>query len=451
MSGNGMLVEANTIGSIPATFCSAEAAAGSQVIIGAMSTVLPAQQEASLLDRLRALESEYLLQNYARYPVALHRGKGCYVYDTAGKRYLDFITGIGVNALGHAHPRLVRAIREQAALLLHSSNLYYSEYQGPLAERLAKISGLQRTFFCNSGAESIEGAMKMIRAHGRKINPEKYEIVSLDNSFHGRTLGALSITGQAKYRNDFEPLLPGARFVAPNDTAALEAAVSERTAGIVIEWVQGEGGIYPMSLEYARRARELADRYDALLVFDEIQCGVGRVGKYFAYQLAEPAILPDIMVAAKPLACGIPLGVIVANERAAKSIGAGMHGSTFGGGPLACRVALEFLDILEGLLPSIRESGEYFRFKLEELKTRYSIIREIRGYGLMVGVDLSIPGKQIVLDAMEQGLLLNCTHETVLRFLPPYIVSQPEIDRAVRILNRALKTAARAAKPQPIA
>jgi acetylornithine/N-succinyldiaminopimelate aminotransferase len=413
-----------------------------------MSTVSPAQQEASVLDSLRALESEYLLQNYARYPIAIHRGKGCYAYDTAGKRYLDFITGIGVNALGHAHPRLVRAIREQAALLLHSSNLYYSEFQGPLAERLAKISGLQRTFFCNSGAESMEGAMKMIRAHGRKIHPEKYEIVSLHNSFHGRTFGALSITGQEKYRKDFEPLLAGAKFVPPNDVVALEQAVSERTAGIVIEWIQGEGGIYPMSVEYARKARELATRYDALLVFDEIQCGVGRTGKYFAYQLADPVVLPDIMVAAKPLACGIPLGVVVANERAARSIAAGMHGSTFGGGPLACRVAIEFLEILEGLLPQIQKTGAYFRVKLEELKKRYSFIQEIRSHGLMVGVELSIPGKQIVLDAMQQGLLLNCTHETVLRFLPPYIVTEQEIDRAVRILNRVLRVAP---KSQPAA
>src|ERR1700730_3021782 len=406
-----------------------------------MSTVSPAQQEASVLERRRALESEYLLQNYARYPIAIHRGKGCYAYDTAGKRYLDFITGIGVNALGHAHPRLLRAIREQAALLLDSSNLYYSEYQSPLAERLAKISGLQRTFFCNSGSESIEGAMKMIRAHGRKIHPEKYEIVSLHNSFHGRTFGALSITGQEKYRKDFEPLLAGAKFVPPNDVVALEQAVCERTAGIVIEWIQGEGGICPMSVEYARKARDLATRYDALLVFDEIQCGVGRTGRYFAYQLADPVVLPDIMVAAKPLACGIPLGVIVANERAAQSIAAGMHGSTFGGGPLACRVAIEFLDILEGLLPQIEKTGAYFRMKLEELQKRYSFIQEIRCHGLMVGVELSVPGKQIVQDAMQQGLLLNCTHETVLRFLPPYIVTQPEIDRAVRILNRVLKTA----------
>jgi acetylornithine/N-succinyldiaminopimelate aminotransferase len=411
--------------------------------MNAMSTVSTVQPEASVLDRIRALESQYLLQNYARYPLVLHRGKGCYAYDTAGKRYLDFIAGIGVNALGHAHPRLVKAIREQAGLMLHTSNLYYHEYQGPLAERLARISGLQRTFFCNSGTEAMEGALKMARAHGHKISPEKYEVVSLHNSFHGRTLGALSITGQEKYRTDFEPLLPGARFVPANDLVALEQAVSDRTAAIVIEWIQGEGGIFPMTTEYARKARELADRYDALLVFDEIQCGVGRVGKYFAYQLADPVVMPDIMVAAKPLAIGIPLGVIVANERAARAIGSGMHGSTFGGGPLACRVATEFLDILEGLLPHIEQIGEYFRRKLEELQPRFPFIKEVRGRGLMVGVDLNIPGKQIVLDAMADGLLINCTHDTVLRFLPPYIVTEKEVDRAVRILAKAFKAAAK--------
>jgi acetylornithine/N-succinyldiaminopimelate aminotransferase len=405
------------------------------------STVSPGQEDSSVLDRVRALESEYVLQNYARYPLMLDRGKGCYVFDPSGKRYLDFITGIGVNALGHAHPRLVKVIREQAGRMLHSSNLYYHAYQGPLADRLAKASGLQRTFFCNSGAESMEGALKMVRAHGRKINREKFEIVSLNNSFHGRTLGALSITGQEKYRHDFEPLLPGARFVPPNDVVALEQVVSERTAGIVMELIQGEGGIFPMSNEYVRKARELADRYDALLVFDEIQCGVGRTGKHFAYQLSDPVVLPDIMVAAKPLACGIPMGVIVANERAASSIASGMHGTTFGGGPLACRVALEFLDILDGLLPHIDQVGSYFRSKLEELRKQFSFIREVRGQGLMIGVDLSIPGKQIVLDAMDHGLLMNCTHETVLRFLPPYIATEREIDRAVKILQRVLKLA----------
>ncbi len=385
------------------------------------------------------LEKQYLLQNYSRYPVVLRRGKGCYVYDTAGKRYLDLIAGIGVNALGYAHPRILRVIQQQAALLIHSSNLYYHEYQGPLAKRLAEASGLQRSFFCNSGTEAIEGALKMARAHGNRISPDKYEIISLDNSFHGRSLGALSVTGQAKYRKDFEPLLAGVRFVPRNDTGALEAAVGPNTAGIVLEWIQGEGGVYPLSAEYARRARELADRHNALLIFDEIQCGVGRPGTYFAYQLAEPPVMPDIVTAAKPLACGLPLGAIIANEKAAAAIAAGMHGTTFGGGPLACRVALEFFHVLDGLLPQIHHVGGCFRHELQSLMRHFSFIKEIRGYGLMIGMELDMPGKQFVLDGMEEGLLLNCTHETVLRFLPPYVISEPEVDRAVRVLRKLFK------------
>jgi acetylornithine/N-succinyldiaminopimelate aminotransferase len=387
------------------------------------------------------LEKEYLLQNYARYPLVLARGKGCYLYDTAGKRYLDFITGIGVNALGHAHPRLVKVIREQAALLIHTSNLYYHRYQGLLAKRLAEMSGLQRAFFCNSGTEAIEGALKMIHSHGRAISPEKFEVIALENSFHGRSLGALSITGTPKYREPFEPLVPGARFIAANDLAALEAAFSDRTAGIVMELIQGEGGIYPVTHEFAARARELADRHDALLVADETQCGVGRAGTYFAYQRAYPIILPDVMVTAKPLACGIPLGVIMANERAAASIKPGMHGSTFGGGALACRVALEFCDMLDELLPQIQRVGGYFHVVLNDLARKHGFVKEVRGFGLMLGIELAIPGKQIVLDCMEQGLLINCTHDTVLRILPPFIATEKEVDAAAKILGRVLAKA----------
>ena len=382
------------------------------------------------------LEREYVLQNYARYPLVLARGKGCYVYDLEGRRYLDFIAGIGVNALGHAHPRILAVIREQAGLLIHTSNLYYNLYQGPLAKRLAEISGLQRTFFANTGTEAMEGALKMVHAHGRAIHPDKYEIVSLENSFHGRTLGALSITGQAKYREPFEPLIPGVKFVPVNDIAALEAAFSERTAGIVLEMIQGEGGIYPLTHEFVVKARELADRYNALLVADEIQCGVGRTGTYFAYQRSHPVILPDVMAAAKPLACGIPLGVIVANERAAAAIKPGMHGSTFGGGALACRVALEFLDVLDELLPSIQRVGGYFHVVLNELARKHGFVKEVRGFGLMLGMELAVPGKQIVLDAMAEGLRINCTHETVLRFLPPYIATEKEVDQAVKTLGK---------------
>jgi acetylornithine/N-succinyldiaminopimelate aminotransferase len=406
-----------------------------------MSSASTEAAEVAQLDRVRQIEQDYLLQNYARYPLLLERGKGCYVYDSQGNRYLDLISGIGVNSLGYAHPRITRVIRQQAGLLIHTSNLYFHEYQGRLAERIAKISGLQRSFFCNSGAEAMEGGLKMIRSHGQAINPDKFEIVSLENSFHGRTLGALSVTGQPKYRQDFEPLLPGVRFVPRNDLCALEQVVSEKTAGILLEFIQGEGGILASSEAFVRKARELADRHNALLLFDEIQCGVGRPGTYFAYQLIEPAVLPDIMVAAKPLACGIPLGVIATNERAAAAIKTGMHGSTYGGGPLACRVALEFLDILEELLPSINNVGGYFRMRLTELARRHSFIKEVRGPGLMIGVDLEFSGKQLVLDGMKEGLLFNCTHETVLRFLPPYILTEQDVDRAIQGLAKILKAA----------
>jgi len=404
-----------------------------------MDTQSAPVQEQSLAAQVMDLERQYLVQNYSRYPLVLRRGKGCYVYDVNGKRYLDLISGIGVNALGHAHPRILRVIRSQAALMLHSSNLYYHEYQGPLAKRLAEASGLARAFFSNSGTEAVEGALKMALARGRAINPEKVEIISLDNSFHGRTLGALAITGQAKYREPFGTLLSGVRFVTRNDISALEQAASSRTAAIVLEWIQGEGGIYPLQAEFARRARQLADEHDALLIFDEIQCGIGRTGKFFAYQLTEPPVLPDVAVAAKPLAAGLPLGVILANEKAAAALGAGMHGSTFGGGPLACRVALEALDIIEEKLLHIHHVGGCFRMELQDLARHFSFIKEVRGFGLMIGMELDVPGRQIVLDGMAEGLLFNCTHETVLRFLPPYIITEQEIDRAVKTLSKVLK------------
>lgn len=382
------------------------------------------------------LERDYVLQNYARYPLVVARGKGCHVYDLDGKRYLDFITGIGVNALGHAHPRILKAIREQSARIIHTSNLYYNQYQGPLAKRLVEMSGLERAFFCNTGTEAVEGALKMAHSHGRAIHPEKYEVIALENSFHGRSMGALSITGQEKYRRDFEPLVPGARFVPLNDLAALEAAFSERTAGVVMELIQGEGGINPLTHEFILKARELADRHNALMIADETQCGVGRPGTYFAYQRSEPVVLPDVVVAAKPVACGIPLGFILANAKAAAAIKPGMHGTTFGGGPLACRVALEFLDILDELLPSVQRVGGYFHIRLNELARKHAFVKEVRGFGMMLGVELTIPGKQLVLDAMAEGLLINCTHETVLRFLPPYIATEKEVDQALKIVGK---------------
>jgi acetylornithine/N-succinyldiaminopimelate aminotransferase len=369
----------------------------------------------------------------------LARGRGAWLYDVEGKRYLDLISGIGVNALGHAHPRMLRVLREQAAKLIHSSNLYYHEYQGLLAERLAAVSGLQRTFFCNSGTEAMEASIKMVRAHGRSIHEEKFEIVALENSFHGRTMGALSVTGQTKYRAPFEPLLPGVKFIPFNDVEALENAVSDRTAGILIEPVQGEGGVYAVSEALMRKARELADRHNALLVFDEIQCGVGRVGTWFGYQRLNPAVMPDVMCSAKPIAAGLPLGFVIANEKAASSIAPGMHGSTFGGSALACRVAIEAMDIIGVMLPEIQRKGEYFRAKLDGLAKRHSFIKEVRVHGLMIGIELDRPGKELVIEAMKEGLLINCTHDAVIRFLPPFIISDREIDRAIRILGRIFK------------
>src|SRR4051794_37856871 len=407
------------------------------------ATTTPEPEVLSPFDQIKALEAQYLLQNYARYPLALRRGKGCYVYDLEGNRYLDLISGIGVNSLGYAHPRITKAVREQAGLLLHTSNLYYHEYQGRLAERLARASGLARSFFCNSGTEAMEGALKMIRSHGNTVGEGKHEIISLENSFHGRTLGAISITGQPKYRKDFEPLLPGARFVPPNDIAALEGAFSEKTAGLVLEFIQGEGGINPVSEEFVRKAKQLAEKYNALVVFDEIQCGVGRPGAYFAYQLLDPVLLPDVVIAAKPMACGIPLGAVVANEKAAATIKPGMHGSTYGGGPLACRVALEFFDVLDELLPSINSVGSYFRMRLTELMRKFPFIKEVRGSGLMIGVEIDFPCKQLVLDGIKNGLLFNCTHDTVLRFLPPYILTEGDTDRAISGLTKVFRGAKR--------
>lgn len=395
--------------------------------------------EKSFAEQIFELERRYLVQNYARLPVVLERGRGCYVYDVSGKRYLDLITGIGVNALGHAHPRILKVIKDQAGKLIHSSNLYYHPFQGPLAKRLAELSGLERCFFCNSGAEAMEAGLKMIRAHGSRLSPEKFEIVSLDNSFHGRTLGAISVTGQPKYRKDFEPLLAGVRFVPPNDVGALEQAVSDRTAGILLEGIQGEGGVRLIDAAFVRRARELADRFNALLLFDEIQCGVGRTGKFFSYQLLDPPPLPDIVTVAKPLACGLPFGAVIANEKAASTLPAGLHGSTFGGGALSCRVALEFLDILDEILPSIPRISGYFRLRLEDLARHYPFVKELRCYGLMIGIELAISCKSLVEDALSRGLLINCTQERVIRLLPPYILTEADVDRAIDILDKVFR------------
>ncbi|WP_031495024.1 aspartate aminotransferase family protein [Bryobacter aggregatus] len=388
------------------------------------------------LDEIQELEKSYLLQNYARYPLALASGKGVYVYDVEGNKYLDLLSGIGVNSLGHNHPRITKVIREQSAKLLHTSNLYYHEYQGKLAKKLTEVSGMDRAFFCNSGTEAVEGALKIARSHGRKIRPEKFHLIALENSFHGRTFGALSVTGQPKYRHDFEPLLPGVTFIQRDDEAALEAAFHENTAGIILEGIQGEGGVLPVSNSFLEKARALCDQFDAILIHDGIQCGVGRPGTYFSYQNLERPVFPDVVAFAKPISCGLPMGGILMKQRAADSLGAGMHGTTFGGGPLVCRVALEFFDILDDLLPHIRKTGEYFREELRELGKKHSFVKEVRGAGLIIGVELDMECKKMVTDGFEQGLLFNVTHDTVLRFLPAYILKEKHVDKAIKGLKK---------------
>jgi predicted acetylornithine/succinylornithine family transaminase len=394
-------------------------------------------EESRIIDR----EKQCLVQSYGRYPLVVDHGKGCHVCDLNNRSYVDFVTGLGVNALGHAHPRILKVIHEQVEKLVHSSNLYYHRYQGPLAERLVAMSGLQRAFFANTGTEAVEGALKIAKGYGRKRNPQKYGIVALNGSFSGRTLGSIAVTGQVKYREPFEPLIPGVTFVDPNDLYGLEAAVDENTAAILFEPILGEGGIIEITRAFAERAAELARQHDALLIFDEIQCGLGRTGKYFAYQWWDSsagggAILPDITLVAKPLAAGLPLGGILINDRAAEVITPGMHGTTFGGGALACRVALEFLDVLDELMPHIRETGDYFRGKLEELRDKYEFIQEVRGKGLMLALNLTVSGKPVVPQAQEAGLLINCTADTVLRFLPPYIIEKQHIDQLVATLDK---------------
>jgi len=371
-----------------------------------------------------------LLPVYSRPSIVMHRGEGCYLYDTGGRRYLDFITGIGVNALGHSHPRIVRTITNQAARCLHTSNLYHHEYQAPLARRLAEWSGLSHAFFSNSGTEAVEVALKAARAHGVRQNPRKVQFVALHNGYHGRSFGALSVTGRPAYREPFGPMLPGVTFVPANDLAALEASVTEETAGIILEPIQGEGGIHILNEAFLRSAARLAKQAGALWIADETQCGLGRTGTYFAFQRF-PNLLPDIVVTAKPLAAGLPLGATLFSDAAASVLHKGLHGSTFGGGPLACRVALEVLDMIEELLPHIRETGAYLHQQL-------SAFGEVRGAGLMAGLQLARAAATLATGAMERGLLINCTHGDVLRMLPPYIASRGHVEEAMEVVAKVL-------------
>jgi len=382
-------------------------------------------------------ENDSLLRNYSRLPLVADSGDGCWLTDTAGKRYLDAIAGIGVNALGYSHPRITAAIAGQAGRCIHTSNLISNRYAGPLAEKLCAISGLDRAFFSNSGTEAMETALKAVRGYGR-ANGGRVRIVALHNSFHGRTTGALSITGQPAIRDPFMPLAFDVTFVSPNDIQALRAAVAPDVAAVVLEPVLGEGGIYPLELEFLRSTRDATTNAGALFIADETQCGLGRTGKHFAFQWA--GILPDIVVTAKPLAAGIPIGATLFTEEVARHLPPHSHGSTFGGGPLACRVAIEFLSIVDELLPRIREISAELLGRLECLKHRHAVITEVRSKGMMFGIQLTRPGHAVVRAALDRGLLINCTHDTVLRLLPPYILTSEEAAETASILDESLTT-----------
>jgi acetylornithine/N-succinyldiaminopimelate aminotransferase len=391
------------------------------------------------VEPIAELEKKYLLHTYNRYPVVLTRGKGVFLYDIEGKRYLDFVSGLGVNALGHAHPRIVKTIREQAARLVHVSNLYYHEYQGPLAEKLCTLSGLNRAFFSNSGTEAIEGSIKLARLAGHRAGGEaKCRLVALEGSYHGRTFGALSLTGQDKHRKGFEPMLEGVTFVKQNDIEGLRSAVNDNTCAIVLEPIFGEGGIYECSVEFLQECRTLADRHKAALIFDEIQCGLGRTGTIFAFQSF--GVTPDIVAIAKPIAAGLPLGAFIAKEEFASAISPGQHGTTFGGGPLACRVALEFLAILqeEKLLENVTKVGAYLQQELRGLVEKRAAAVGVRGRGFIQGIQLQTPARPIVDAGLAEGVLFNSTQDTVVRFLPPFLLEEKHVDKGIRVLSRLL-------------
>ncbi len=396
------------------------------------------------LDQIRAAEERLLLQTYERNPILFVRGEGMYLIDEQGDRYLDLLSGIGVNALGYAHPAIEKAIAEQSRKLIHTSNLFYHEGQAELALRLTERVGLDRVFFANTGTEAWEGALKLARAHAGLLRSEGKTIgtkfLALEQSFHGRTLGSVSTTYKAKYREPFGPVVPGVEFVRFNDVADLRAKFSNEVCAILVESIQGEGGIRPLTQEFFAEARALTSTTGALLVVDEIQAGMGRTGKWCAFQ--HYGIAPDVVTLAKPLAGGIPLGAVLCTEDAARAIHAGMHGTTFGGGPLACAVGIAVIDTIEkeGLRRNAIETGDYFQTELRWLAGRHDAIVDVRGKGLMLAAELDSAdlAKLTVAEMLKCNILINCTSDTVLRFLPPYILKREHVDQAIAALDQIL-------------
>ncbi|HEY2931216.1 MAG TPA: N-acetyltransferase [Acidobacteriota bacterium] len=382
------------------------------------------------------LEQRYYLPVFKKAPFIPVRGEGVYLYEESGKRYLDFLAGIAVNALGYNHPELTRVIQDQATRTLHVSNLFFHPFSGPLARKLVRMSGLRRAFFTNSGTEAVEGAFKITRAYARGKNKPK--IVALEHAFHGRTMGALSITYGEKYRKPFEPLLGQVQFIPANDIEALHASIDETTAAFIAEPILGEGGILPLTSDFLRDASDLCRRFDALFILDEIQCGLGRTGYPFYFQKLE--VLPDILLLAKSLGLGIPLGAIIAGEKVEQTLQAGDHGTTFGGGPLACRAALTFLEILErdDLMLHAAQMGEYLCSRLAELQKEFSFIRQIRGAGLMIGIEIDADVPALVSQLLKEGIVANCTAGNVLRLLPPLVIRTEHVDEFLLGLRSVL-------------
>jgi predicted acetylornithine/succinylornithine family transaminase len=385
-----------------------------------------------------ALETEHVLQVYKRNPVVFERGRGCRLFDADGRGYLDLVSGVGVAALGHANPRLAAAIAEQAATLLHTSNLYFHPLQGEVATRLSDMSGLPRAFFCNSGAEAVEACLKFARRYWFAQNAARPGLVAFDHSFHGRTMGALSVTWDEHYRAPFAPLLSGVQFVSPNDPDGLLAAVTESTAAIILEPLQGEGGVRPFSQAMAEAVNDACRRTGALLIADEIQCGLGRTGRPFYSQAL--GLEPDLMAVGKALGAGVPIAAALFSERVAKAAAFGDHGSTYGGNLLACRAALVFLEELidRDLISHVASVGAHLERGLRAIATRHSIVKEVRGAGLIWGLDLDRPALPVVGAALDLGLLVNRTADTVVRLLPPFVITESEVDEACALLERAL-------------
>jgi acetylornithine/N-succinyldiaminopimelate aminotransferase len=383
----------------------------------------------------------YLMNTYSRQPLVLVKGRGTKVYDSDGREYLDFVAGVAVNNLGHCHPKVVVALQKQAQRLMHVSNHFHIEAQVNLAKELVKNSFADKAFFCNSGAEAIEAAIKLSRRYSREVlKKDRYEIITCFGSFHGRTYGAVSATAQEKFHQGFEPMVPGFRYVPFNNLTAIEDAINERTCAILVEPVQGEGGVNIPAPGYLQALRELCDRHQLLLVLDEIQTGMGRTGRLFAYE--HEGVTPDIMALAKGLGSGMPIGVLLATDKAAQAFVPGTHGSTFGGNPLACAAGLASLDaLLEDniIVQNVEALGKHFVKGLESLKSRYAFIKDVRGKGLLIGMELDFEGKEIVTECLKQGFLINCTVNTVLRFMPPLIISEEEIDQLVDALDGILK------------